>query len=86
MDFFSKAPNRDNKSSKNIAKERLRLVLIHDRASISPQLMEVLKGEMLAVISRYLEVDEDNIEVSLKDDNRSVTLMASIPIGKAKGF
>ncbi|MGI6588354.1 MAG: cell division topological specificity factor MinE [Peptococcia bacterium] len=69
-------------SSKSIAKERLRLVLVHDRASISPQLLEDLKEDMLKVISSYMEIDEKGTEVTLNSDDTSVALMASIPVIK----
>lgn len=81
MDIFSKATET---SSKSIAKERLRLVLVHDRANISPQLMENLKEDMLKVISTYMEIDQEGTEVTFKSDDVSVALMANIPVLKIK--
>lgn len=80
MDLLSKMFSRDNSNSKDIAKERLRLVLVHDRASISPQLMNILKVELIDVISKYIEIDQDDMEVSLSNDESSVALVASIPV------
>lgn len=82
MDIFGKATGKQSTPSKNIAKERLRLVLVHDRASISPQLLEDLKEDMLKVISSYMEIDEMGTEVTLNSDETSVALMASIPVIK----
>lgn len=82
MDIFGKVAGQQEPSSKSIAKERLRLVLVHDRASISPQLLEDLKEDMLKVISSYMEIDENGTEVTLKSDETSVALMASIPVIK----
>lgn len=82
MDIFGKMAGKQEPSSKSIAKERLRLVLVHDRASISPQLLEDLKEDMLKVISSYMEIDEKGTEVTLNSDDTSVALMASIPVIK----
>ena len=68
------------RSSREIAKERLRLVLVHDRAMVSPALLEVLKGEMVEVISRYLEIDEEGMEVRLSTTDERAALVASIPV------
>lgn len=85
FDFLSKFEGlwkifRKNDSSGDIARERLRLVLIHDQASISPQLMETLKEEIIGVATRYLEIDEKKLEVGLEKKNGSIALAANIPI------
>lgn len=72
-----------NDSSRQ-AKERLHLVLVHDRANISPQILEALKSELIEVIGKYLEFDEDSIAVSLDRDEESVALVANIPIREIK--
>ncbi|MDD2212020.1 MAG: cell division topological specificity factor MinE [Clostridia bacterium] len=82
MDIFGKAAGKQEPSSKSIAKERLRLVLVHDRASISPQLLENLKEDLLKVISSYMEIDELGTEVTLNSNESSVALIASIPVIK----
>ncbi len=84
--FFSKTENR----SKNVAKERLKLVLIHDRANISPHFLEILKGDIIRVISDYMVIDEEGLDIKLtrtrrESDNTPVpALIASIPILKMK--
>ncbi|MGL5051588.1 MAG: cell division topological specificity factor MinE [Fusobacteriaceae bacterium] len=73
--------------SKNIAKDRLKLVLIHDRAMIPPALMEKMRDEIIAVISKYVEIDSEqfNIEISsLEDHDRKTALVANIPIKNLK--
>ena len=82
FDFFSK--NKKNTGSKNIAKDRLKLVLVHDRASMSPEVMEALRKELIQVISKYVDVDSNNIEVELNDNNNQATLVANIPINQIK--
>jgi len=74
---------REN-ASKNIAKERLRLVLVHDRATISPHMLNQLKEDLIKVISNYMEIDEGALEVNLNQDDREVALVANIPVVKMK--
>ena len=45
----------DERQSKNVAKERLKLVLVHDRANVSPQFLDMIKGDILSVIQDYIE-------------------------------
>lgn len=84
MDFISKFFKDDSNTSKNVAVERLRLVLVHDRASVSLGLMESLKEELIGVITKYMEIDEDGMEVNLNSSERSATLTANIPVIKIK--
>jgi cell division topological specificity factor len=81
--FFSSKP-----SSKDMAKERLKLILIHDRSSVSPELLEQIKEEILAVISKYAEIDSSEIDVKMTklddEDGNSPALIASIPIRHIK--
>ncbi|HHV28277.1 cell division topological specificity factor MinE [Acetivibrio mesophilus] len=79
-----------SKNSKELAKERLKLVLIHDRANVSPQFLEMVKGEIIKVISNYMDVDEDSLDIQMtrtkSDDGDSVVpaLVANIPIRSVK--
>lgn len=69
--------------SKNVAKDRLKLVLIHDRAMIPPSLMEKMRDEIISVISKYVEIDTGNFNIeisSLEDQDRKTALVANIPI------
>jgi cell division topological specificity factor len=78
------------KNSKDVAKERLQLVLIHDRANVSPQFLEMVKGEIIKVISHYMDIDESALDIQLtrtksEDGNRVVpALVANIPIKNVK--
>ena len=54
---------KKEESSKNLAKERLKLVLIHDKANVSPQFLEMVKGEIIKVIKQYMEIDEDSLDI-----------------------
>jgi cell division topological specificity factor len=85
VDFLRKWFSGNNASSSaQIAKERLRLVLIHDRTDISPQLLENLRVEMISVLTKYMEIDESKIEMDLGRENNSVALVANIPVVRIK--
>ena len=67
-------------SSGEVAKERLRLVLAHDRTNISPALMETLKDEIIAVISRHVAIDAEGVQVTFSQSARESRLVADIPL------
>ena len=70
--------------SGKIARDRLKVVLIHDRANISPEVMENLKNDIIKVISNYMEINQQDMEISLANDDDSVALVANIPVHKMK--
>ncbi len=86
--LFSKLGRKP--SSKDVAKERLKLVLIHDRANVSPQFLEMVKGEIIKVIQNYMEIDEDSLDIQLtktmSEEGEGVVpaLVANIPIKNVK--
>jgi cell division topological specificity factor len=69
-------------SSANQAKERLKLVLIHDRTDLSPQELESMKNELIQVISRYVDIDPSAVRINVNQDGREQRLVADIPIRK----
>ncbi|HOB10703.1 MAG: cell division topological specificity factor MinE [Acetomicrobium sp.] len=72
--------------TKNQAKERLQLVLIHDRTDLAPELLEQLRAELIKVICNYLEVDDERIELGLEKEDRAVALVANIPVKNVKRY
>ncbi|NMB46223.1 MAG: cell division topological specificity factor MinE [Firmicutes bacterium] len=84
LDFLRQFWSRDTDSSKEIAKERLRLVLVHDRVNVSPSLLEALKEDLMDVISKYMEIEETGLEVNLDQSENSVALIANIPVKRMK--
>jgi len=80
MGFWDRLLGRGEPPSREVARERLELVLGYDRAKISPQLLETLKDELINVISQYVEIDRDRVEISLTQDRRRGRLVASIPL------
>ena len=89
FDLF-KAFSSENKTSKNVAKERLKLVLVHDRVDCSPQLLNMIKDDILKVISNYAEIEQDGLEIKMSktrsdDGDRAVSsLVANIPLKNLK--
>lgn len=84
IDFLKSLLGKEPAGTKNLAKERLRLVLVHDRATVSPHLLESLKEDLIKVISNYMEIDQDALDVQLNRDDESVALVANIPVLKMK--
>jgi cell division topological specificity factor len=76
---------RDRYSSGKVAKERLRLVLAHDRADISPALLDTLKDEIVTVISRHVAIDADSVQVNISQSARETRLVADIPLSSKRG-
>jgi len=67
-------------SGQAIAAQRLRLVLAHDRANISPGMLEILKDEIIAVLSKHLEIDPEKVQVNFSEDQHETRLVADIPL------
>jgi len=80
LDLFRK------KNSGSIAKDRLKLLLVSDRANCSPELMEMIKNDIINVISKYMEIDAEGLDIQItqtesEGNNGSVpALYANIPI------
>ncbi|MGE5508476.1 MAG: cell division topological specificity factor MinE [Chitinophagales bacterium] len=83
LEFLSRLFGASEPSGK-VAKERLRLVLVHDRANVSPQILVLLKEELIGVISKYMEIDESGLEVNLDRSDDTVALVANIPVKQVK--
>lgn len=84
MDFFRK------KSSGDVAKDRLKLLLISDRANCSPEMMELIKNDIIKVISKYMEIDCEGLDIQITqtesegENGRVPALCANIPIKDMK--
>ena len=63
-----------------VAVDRLTFILMHDRADISPGMMDNMKQEIIEVIKRYVDIDETQINLELENEDDSVALVANIPI------
>jgi cell division topological specificity factor len=74
MGFFTR------KRSAESAKERLQLVLVHDRTDLTPGQLESLKDDLLKAISNYIDIDPEAVQIGLERDGRSQRLVADIPL------
>ena len=90
INFFKKFSKEAKKDSKDMAKERLHLVLMQDRANVSADFLEMMKQEIIEVIKKYIDVDENSIDVKLTNKVNSdgttgaPALYANIPIVSLK--
>lgn len=75
--------NDEHESSKNVAKERLQFILIQDRIKLSPDEMEEMKSELLAVLSKYIDVDEEKIKMDLNRRDGMMALIANFPLKRS---
>ena len=89
LDLF-KVFSNESKTSKSVAKERLKLVLVHDRVDCSPKLLDLIKTDILKVIANYAEIEEDGLEIKMSksrgdnDDMPVSALVANIPLKRSK--
>lgn len=67
-------------TSSQLAKERLQLVLVHDRSNLTPEQVQAMKDEILEVIARYVEFDRDKVQINLQTEDRESVLHAEIPV------
>jgi len=77
--WFSHAP-----TCQEVARERLQLVLAHDRADLTPGMLAMLKDDMIAVLRNYVAIDPARVEVSIMQEGRVTRLVADIPLGPAR--
>jgi len=71
-------------ASKEDACSRLKLVLMHDRSKIAPGTLDKMKDELVDVISKYVDIDRDALDLNLESESNTIALIASIPIVRAK--
>ncbi|MGZ9164748.1 MAG: cell division topological specificity factor MinE [Anaerolineales bacterium] len=81
MNFFERLFGKKN--SAESAKERLQLVLIHDRTDLTPAQLDSLRDDLIATISRHVEIDAQSVQLGMEHDGRSQRLVADIPLRSA---
>jgi len=82
MSFLERLLGRKN--SADSAKERLQLVLIHDRTDLTPAELDSLKDDLITTISRHVEIDVQAMQIGVEHDGRSQRLVADIPLKAAR--
>jgi cell division topological specificity factor len=69
-----------DKGSGHIARERMQFVLMHDRLDLTPDIMEALKNDILEVLGRYMEIDDQSIRVDLEQGKGYTALVSNVQI------
>jgi len=82
--MFPRNKGNTYKNSREQAKNRLKLVIAHDRAKLNPGMMESMRREILEVVSHYVEIDPQEMEFSISNDDRMSVLIANLPIRRIK--
>jgi len=80
MNLLNQLFGRKQTRSREVAKNRLQLVLVHDRINLSPGKMEQLKDDLIDVISNYVEIDTEGIDITLTGDHNESRLTAHFPV------
>ncbi|AII47017.1 MAG: cell division topological specificity factor MinE [Synechococcus sp. BS301-5m-G54] len=81
-DLIDKLLRRQPASAES-ARQRLQLVLAHDRSDLNPELLEQMRREILEVVARYVEIDVEEGDVSLETEDRVTALVANLPIRRS---
>ena len=84
LDFINRLLGRQAQPSASTARERLQLVLAHDRSDLNPELLDQMRREILEVVQRYVEIDLEGCDVSLETEDRVTALLANLPIKGAR--
>ena len=90
MDFFSFFKKKSAPPSGSVAKDRLKLVLVHDRVNCSSQVLEMLKTDIIKVISNYMEIDDEELDIQItqteteEGNGNGPALYANIPIKEVR--
>ena len=81
---FFRRTEAEEESSKDVARNRLRVVLMQDRTNLTPELMEKMRKELIELLSKYVEMDKEALELNLEQEGDQMALMLSIPVLRAK--
>ena len=84
--LFERFKGRRELTSAEIAKERLKLVLVSDRSDISPEKLHEMQSEIIGVIKRYIRIDEMEVQIKLEQRDRKNYLVADIPLQRERAY
>ena len=84
LSFFQKDRLQDGESAKDAATNRLKLVLMQDRSNLDGATMQKMREQLIAVISRYVEIDQEALDLNLEADGDEIALMLNIPVIRAR--
>lgn len=81
---FFQAQDKEEIETKTVAVNRMKLVLMQDRTNLTPFLLERMRGEMIEVLAKYVEMDKEALELNFEQEGDQMALMLSIPVIRAK--
>lgn len=81
---FFQTQEKESENAKTVAVNRMKLVLMQDRTNLTPFLLEKMRGEMVAVLAKYVEMDQEALELNFEQEGDQMALMLSIPVIRAK--
>ncbi len=81
--FFKQQEDTED-ASKSVATNRLKLVLMQDRTNLTPRILEQMRSELIELLSRYVELDKELLDLNFEQEGEQVALMLSIPVIRAK--
>ena len=83
VSFFHQTDN-ETSNAKDVACNRLRVVLMQDRTNLTPELLQRMRRELVELLSKYVEMDKDALELNFDQEGDQMALMLSIPVIRAK--
>lgn len=72
-------------TSKDDAKQRLKFLLIHDQVDLTPAQLDRMKDEIIDVISKYVDIDQKNVQFNLNREDGHIALVSSVPVRRVTG-
>ena len=83
-DMIDRLLGRPEKNPRGVARDRLRLVLMQDRSALPASTMELIRKEILQVLAKHIDIDENSLDVSIERADGGVALIANIPIRNSR--
>lgn len=84
LGFFRQTEKKEEETAKDVACNRLKFVLMQDRTNLTPELMDRMRRELVDLLSKYVEMDKDALELGFEQEGTQMALMLSIPVVRAK--
>ena len=84
LGFFRKNEKDETESAKDVACNRLKVVLMQDRTNLTPELMDRMRKELVELLSKYVEMDKEALELGFEQEGSQMALMLSIPVVRAR--
>lgn len=85
LGFFRQTEKKENEeTAKEVACNRLKFVLMQDRTNLTPELMDRMRKELVELLSKYVEMDKEALELGFEQEGTQMALMLSIPVLRAK--